>query len=29
MANCTERHSAAVDNGLAREGQADMTGEKQ
>lgn len=29
MANCTERHSAAHDNGLAGEGQADMTKEAQ
>jgi hypothetical protein len=29
MANCTERHSAAAQDGVAGEGQADMTKEAQ
>jgi hypothetical protein len=29
IAACTERHSAAADDGLAREGQKDMTKEAQ
>ena len=29
MANCTERHLAAADDGLAGEGRADMTKEAQ